>query len=95
MRHIGILPGHGVRLHLVSLVVLVPAAAYPYLLAGSVLVGKALQLHEHAVFIGRDVVAFLVHEVQHHAALAVKGVEVVPVADDHLVFPAHVFLSLQ
>ena len=82
MRHVRIFTRDGIRLHHVALLILVPAAVDGYELARPVLVTEALQFHKHPVLVRGHVVAFLVHEVQHHVSFLIYGVEVVPVPDD-------------
>lgn len=79
VRHIRIFPRNGVRLHLVTVPVLVPAAVDTYQFSRAVLVAVTVQVHEHPVLVRGNIIAFLVHEVQHYIAVLVYGVEVVPI----------------
>ena len=80
MGHIGKLPGHGVRHHLVAGLVLVPAAVNQYQLAEAVYIGESVKVNKHPVLVGRYVVAVAVHEVKHHRSVFIYGVIVVPIA---------------
>lgn len=79
VRHIRIFPRNGVRLHLVAILVLIPAAVDAYQLSRAVFIAVTVQIHEHPVLVRGDIVALLVHEVQHYIAVLVYGVEVVPI----------------
>ena len=79
MRHVGVFPRNGVRLHLVPVLVLIPAAVNAYQLSRAVLIAVTVQIHEHPVLVRGNIVALLVHEVQHHVPVLVYGVVVVPV----------------
>ena len=90
MWHVRILARNGVRLHLVALLVLIPAAVNDNPFPCPVFIGKTVQLHKHTVFIGRNIIPVFIHEVQHHVPFLVDGIEIIPV-------PYHQFqfLSLQ
>ncbi len=86
MGHIGKLSGHGIRHHLVSGIVLVPAAVNQYQLAEAVYIGESVKVNKHPVLVGRYVVAVAVHEVKHHRSVFIYGVVIVPVAYHYLQF---------
>ena len=90
MGHIGILPGHGVRLNLVAIFILIPTAFNLNEPFGSIFVRKSVQVHKHPVLVRRDIIAVLIHEVQHYISLLIYGIKVIPIPNDNLQF-----LSLQ
>ena len=86
MGHIGKLSRNGVRLHLVTHLVLIPATVNPYLLPGSVRIAKAVQIDKHPVLVRRYVITLVIHKVQHHVPVLINGIEVIPVTDNYLQF---------
>jgi hypothetical protein len=82
MRHVAVLTRDRVRLHLISLVVLIPAAVDAYLLLVEVEIAEAVQVYEHIVGIGGDIVAVLIDEVKNHIAFGIKRLVVTPATDD-------------
>ena len=76
MRHIRIFPRNGVRFHLVAVLVLIPAAVDTYQLPCAVFVAVTVQVYEHPIFVCGNIVALLVHEIQHHVPVLVNGVVV-------------------
>ena len=71
MGHIAVLAGDGVRLHLIAVLVLVPTAGDDDFLLVAVEVAEAIQVNEHTVGIGGDVVALSVGEVKDNVAALV------------------------
>ena len=86
MGHIGILSRNGVRLHLVTQLIFIPAAVNPYLLSGSVCIAKTVQIHKHPVLVRRYVISLVIHEVQHDVPILVNSIEVIPVTNNYLQF---------
>ncbi len=88
MGHIRKLTCYSVRLNLVSVLVLIPAAVNQYQLTHAVDIGEAVKVNEHLVLVGGYVASVLVHEVKHDLAVLVQSVEIVPVAYHKLQFLA-------
>ena len=84
MRHIRELAGYGIRFHLITMLVLIPAPLNQNLPAGPVLITVSVQVHKHTVLVSRYVIAVLIHEIKDHIAVLVYGIEVIPVAYDNL-----------
>ena len=84
MRHIRELAGYGIRFHLITMLVLIPAPLNQNLPAGPVLITVSVQVHKHTVLVSRYVIAVLIHEIKHHIAVLVDGIEVIPIAYDNL-----------
>jgi len=91
MGHIGVLARDGVGLHLVAVLVLVPASFDAYLLLIAVEIGEAVQVDKHIVTVGGDIVAVAVDEVQYYVAPFVQSLVVAPLPCNKLEFPAVVF----
>lgn len=83
VRHIRIFPRNGVWFHHVAVLVLIPAAVDTYQFPCAVFIAVTVQVHEHPIFVCGNIVALLVHEIQHHVPVLVYGVEVVPIPDDY------------
>ena len=79
MRHIRILAGNCVRLHLVTLLILIPATVNDYPFSCPVFVGKTIQFHKHPVLVGRNIISIFIHEVQDYIPFLVNGIEIIPV----------------
>ena len=84
MRHVRELTCYGIRLHLIAMLVLIPAPLNQNLPAGSVLIAVSVQVHKHTVLVSRYIIAVLIHEVKDHVTVLVDGIEVIPVAYDNL-----------
>ena len=87
MGHVGVFTCDGVGLHLVAVLVLVPTALDTYLLLVTVEIRKAVQVNEHAVAIGGDVVALAVGEVKNNVAPLVQSLIVAPTSYDKTELP--------
>ena len=87
MGHIGVLARDGVGLHLVAVLVLVPAAIDAYLLLITIEIGEAVQVDKHIVTVGGDIVAVAVDEVQNHVAMLIQSLIVSPTAYDKTELP--------
>ena len=88
MGHIAVLARNGVGLHLVAVLILVPTAGDEDFLLVAVEVAEAVEVDEHAVGIGGDVVALPVGEVKDHVAPFVQGLIVAPLPCDEFQFSA-------
>ena len=86
MRHVRKLAGYGIRFHLIAMLVLIPTSLNQNLPAGPVIITVSVQVNKHTVLVSRYVVAVLIHEIKHHIAVLVDGIEVIPVAYDNLQF---------
>ena len=87
MGHVAVLAGDGVGLHLVGALVLVPTAGDDDFLLVTVKVAKAVEVDEHAVGIGGDVVTLAVCEVKDYVAALVQSPIVAPLPCDEFQYP--------
>jgi len=87
MGHIGVLARDGVGLHLVAVLVLVPAAIDAYLLLVTVEIGEAVQVDKHIVTVGGDIVAVAVDEIKDDVTPLIQSLIVSPTAYDKTEFP--------
>lgn len=88
MGHIGVLARDGVGLHLIAVLILVPAAIDAYLLLVAVEISEAVQVDKHIVTVGGDIVAVAVDKVQYNIATLVQSLKVSPTAYDKTELPA-------
>ena len=84
MRHIRELTRNGVRLYDVPFIILIPRLVDNYKIAVHVTVGKAVQVHKHAILIRRDVPAVLIEEVQNNFPIIVHSIVIHPIAGNQL-----------
>ena len=91
MGHIRVLARNGVGLHLVAVLILVPTAGDDDFLLVAIKVAKAVEVDEHAVGIGGDVVALPVGEVKDYVAPFVQSLIVAPLSCDKFQFSTVVF----
>ena len=84
MRHVRVLSGYGIRLHLIAMLVLIPAPLNQNFPASPVHIAVSVQVHKHTVLVCRYVIAVLIYEIKHHVTVLVYGIEVIPVAYDNL-----------
>ena len=87
MGHVAVLARNGVGLHLVTVLVLVPTAVDDDFLLVAVKVAKAVEVDEHAVGIGGDIVALSVGEVKDYVAALVQSPIVAPLPCDEFQYP--------
>ena len=66
------------------MLVLIPTSLNQNLPACPVLISVSVQVNKHTVLVSRYVIAVLIHEIKHHIAVLVDGIEVIPVAYDNL-----------
>ena len=88
MGHVGVLARNGIGFHLVAILVLVPAASDDDFLLVAVEIAEAVEVDEHAIGIGGDVITLAVREVKDHVAPFVQGLVVAPLPCDEFQFPA-------
>lgn len=88
MGHIAVLAGDGVGLHLIAVLVLVPTAGDDDFLLVAVEVAEAVEVDEHTVGIGGDIVALAVGEVKDYVAPFVQSLVVAPLSCDEFQFSA-------
>ena len=88
MGHVGVLARDGVGLHLVAVLVLVPTASDEDFLLIAVEIAEAIEVDEHPVGIGGDVVALPVGEVKNYVAPFVQSLVVAPLPCDEFQFSA-------
>ena len=88
MGHIGVLARDSIGLHLVAFFVLIPAAGDGDFLLVAVEIAETVEVDEHAVGIGGDIVALPVGEVKDYIAPFVQGLVVAPLSCDEFQFSA-------
>ena len=97
MGHVGVLAGDGVGLHLIAVLILVPASFDAYLLLITIEIGKAVQVDKHIVTVGRDIVAVAVDEIKDNVAPLIQSLIVSPTAYDKTelsVIPQYIAVQL-
>ena len=87
MGHVGELTSNGVGLHLIAVLVLIPTACDNDFLLVAVKVTEAIEVYEHAVGIGGNIVALPVGEVKNHVTALVQSLIVAPLPCDEFQFP--------
>ena len=84
MRHIRELTRNGVWLNDISIIILIPRLVDNYKIAVHVTVGKAVQVHKHAILIRRDVPAVIIKEFQNNFPIIVHSIVIHPIAGNQL-----------
>ena len=93
MGHVAVLARNSVGFYLIAILVLVPAALYSDFLFVAVEISKTVQVNEHVVAVGGDIIAVAVDEVEDDIALLVQCLIVSPVMDDETelsLIPQHI-----
>ncbi len=83
MRHVGILTRYRVWLNFIALLVLPPAALYLDFLALTVSVGQTVEFDKHVVFVGREIAALVVYEIENYLVLFIECFKVFPFSYDN------------
>lgn len=87
MGHVRVFSSDGVGLHLIAVLILVPATSNNDFFLVAVEVAKAVEVDEHTICIGGDIIALSVGEVKNHVAVFVQSLVVAPLPCDEFQFP--------